>query len=659
MLTLATLQRLALTVALLTMLSPAAHGTVSSVTVEPPVVAGDAAIDWQWIGLQNETSTPCPKPSGNSWLVEPLFVPALNGGVTSVPAALRAFCVYTHVTPDNVTTADLAALAALKPQQLSALEMDSLSVTPAGELEDAAWVELANHFLGQAGANIQVDPNAPATHLAIVDTAETDSQNAYLNQGNSPHGYTLLNMARALLCNGGDCAADVTSRLAMPFRLQSLGTGNRVVRDLLDGGEFGSVAEAARGLQREVAFWSLLNHDNRLVLNLSLGWDPVFGGGEAMITDMPLAVRAVYRAIVDARCRGALVVAAAGNDPGGPPVSGPLYPAAWERRPAPGLTECGAALGYLPWSSYFPPSTSTYAPLVYAASGVQVDGNPLVNQRAGAGAPLAAFADHAVAEGATPGSPTAVLTGSSVATLVVSSAAALVWHHLPTLRADEVMDHLYQAGDDLGRSPEVSLTTTSASPPPTVRRVSLCTARHRACAVDGPCSVPPSPCGSWDPTPPDLSAALELAVFEDADEVDLSLKTAEQVLPSDCASRSLWLESEESDPADPCPALQYRHLGRSPWRTEPQPGSNFCPSCPLDQASSTLLLETDDSDASAVWYDPVLVLCDDSYTLGVSELAAGDVLTVSGISLGGCTRAWLSATTERGSVSSPLLILEP
>lgn len=627
----------------------------AAVTVEPPLQAGDAEIPWQWIGLQIDVHTPCPQPEGGNWTTDYLFAPAIAGGVDGIPPALRSFCLYSQPAPGSVSAAALGALAALKPAKLSALEMDSLSVTPSGVIENALWRDLENHFLQQAGHAIRLDRKGSTTHLAILDTTRTDNKRAHHHEGNSPHGYTLLNMAHTLLCQGRRCAADITSRLAMPFRIESRGTSHRVVRDTRHGGQFGSIAELARGLQREVALWTSRRNTSRLVLNLSLGWDPVFGGGATDVSTMPLAVQAAYRAIADARCRGALVIAAAGNDPGGPALTGPLFPAAWEHRAVPGTAACTQAIGYTPPDGPPPGGGPIYNPLVYAVSGVQADGTRLANQRSGAGASLAAFADHGVVKGHTAGSPTAVLTGSSVATLVVSSAAALVWHHLPALRGDEVMAHVYQSGDDLRRPPEVVLPTAGRLRP-SVRRASLCAAQQRACRTDGPCRVPLRPCPPWNPARLDLSSAFSSIASAVTDEVDLTLKTNEKILPRECRSRALRVEKDRAHPANPCPDRQYRQSAAAPWRTDPQPGSSFCPSCPLNESTSTLLLETDGSDPRAVWSDPILVLCGVSYDLGISELTAGQVFAVTGISLGSCREAWLSALTTDGSVTSPLLI---
>lgn len=622
----------------------------SAISVDPPVAANDAAIDWQWVGLDKDADTPCPRPGNSGWIVDKLFVPVGGGGIPNIPPALRPFCLYSWAPPGSVPAAALASLNALLPGQLSALEEDSLSVTTSGALETALRSGFEHEFLEQAGATPPLAAGSRPPYLAIVDTSIDDSTHAYRNVGKSPHGYTLLNLARALLCQTSPCSAQISSSLAMPFYRQA----GQVKRDTTIGGMYGSVAELARGVQREVARWAGLNPDRSLILNLSLGWDPAFGGGEATVPAMPLAVRAAYASLADARCRGALVVAAAGNDPGGRITRGPIYPAAWEQRAAPDLGACTAALGSAPPARLFPTTGPAYRPLVYAVSGIQADGEQLANRRPGAGAALVAYADHGTAPGAS--GPTAVLTGSSVATLIASAAAAQVWSHLPGLRADQVMGHVYQGGDIVSGTPNFVLTP-SRTLRPHIRRASICSAQHRACTVSGRCATSPPTCPVWDKKALDLTPSLELAAFETATTVDLSGKTTTASLPKACHRRSIALGEDETTPTDPCPDRQYRSTQGAPWETDPQPGSSFCPSCPLNESTDTLLLETDDSDPSAVWTNPMLILCDTTYDLDITELRAGDVFEVTGISLGSCTEAWLTAITgSGGSVTSPLVI---
>src|SRR6185295_8822360 len=157
----------------------------------------------------------------------------------------------------------------------------------------------------------------------------------------------------------------------------------------------------------------------RIVMNLSVGWPAAFGGSEAVIDDMPAPVQAALAVLEFASCRGAIVVAAAGNRSWGPDGdTGPLYPAGWEVRPAPGLQAC-IDRGAQPRPADFPPATSTvYRPLLYAVGGVQANNRVLANSRPASEPRLTAFADHAVVDDTT-GAPTAVLSGTSVSTLLV------------------------------------------------------------------------------------------------------------------------------------------------------------------------------------------------------------------------------------------------
>ena len=151
-----------------------------------------------------------------------------------------------------------------------------------------------------------------------------------------------------------------------------------------NGGSIGSQADVARAIYDEVGRWegSLgVGDEHKLVLNLSLGWHPAYGGSETR-TSMPVPVRAVYDALRYASCKDALVIAAAGHEDtpdSGSQADGPLYPAAWESEPATTSSEC--LTDFLTTST--PSATGTYTPLIYAVGGVDVHLNPLPISRPG------------------------------------------------------------------------------------------------------------------------------------------------------------------------------------------------------------------------------------------------------------------------------------
>jgi hypothetical protein len=125
---------------------------------------------------------------------------------------------------------------------------------------------------------------------------------------------------------GVNCVGFVSHNLALPMVTPTIATPAL-------GGFFGYQSQLAASLQAAVSDWKAHNagaaaadetpHE-RLVINVSLGWEPIYGGAVPAAGPAGLAppVRAVYDALQHAACNGALVFAAAGNDPGGrrPPL---------------------------------------------------------------------------------------------------------------------------------------------------------------------------------------------------------------------------------------------------------------------------------------------------------------------------------------------------
>src|SRR5262249_30891555 len=125
----------------------------------------------------------------------------------------------------------------------------------------------------------------------------------------------------------------------------ALAYGDGGVRDVAAGGTHGSPKDVAAAIYQAVVTGKSVGGIPNVVINLSVGWEPQWASGfvdtkRSAFGTLRAATTAVYEAIRFASCRGALVVAAAGNT--GIGKTGPMYPAAWELQPAPGLanTEC-------------------------------------------------------------------------------------------------------------------------------------------------------------------------------------------------------------------------------------------------------------------------------------------------------------------------------
>ncbi|MCP4655044.1 MAG: hypothetical protein GY856_06450, partial [bacterium] len=264
-----------------------------------------ACATWRWVGLKTDPNAPCPPATG--WTSTTLSCSPANP-----PPGLRRFCLYQG--------GDVNDLLALVPGELQSIEQDCLAVIPAGgEIEQATWSELAEHFHNQAGGML-TDPVSAPVRLALIDTAATRTAAVGSYPGNSAHGYTLANLADNLLCDGDpNCVVDLTAQLALAYLSFDYAVASLSLRDDVDGGYAGTLFDLARAVRCEVEAWEQNPGNPHLVLNLSVAWNgELFGGHETLVDDMPLDVQAVYRAIGDAVCRGVVVVAAAGNVTGGP-----------------------------------------------------------------------------------------------------------------------------------------------------------------------------------------------------------------------------------------------------------------------------------------------------------------------------------------------------
>jgi subtilase family protein len=468
-----------------------------------------ACAEWRWIGI-SQPAARCPDIPG--WTAQPLF-PQLAPAQEiceqgTVPDAkliseLNRFCVYEIANPKK----------RLKhvpfPPAVSAglvrFDRDCAALSPSGGADrEPEARRLSEQFLAQAGRPRTLTINDRlGVRLAFLDTQPTGI-GVPKKSGRSQHGYTLTHIARHLVCSpetSDRCAAQITTQLALPIVKFNAKKQAKTKRDEIHGGRFGMQSDLAKAIRDEVDAWqSELRRGSpqqHLVLNLSLAWDgELFGGLDAeQIDEMTAGTQAVYQALEYAASYDALVLAAAGNRKDCPlETVGPLLPAAWERG---GPAEESCAL------------RRQTSPLLYAVGGVQSQGEPIFNARRNGMPQRAAFAENAVVPSWDPEYSTAVYTGSSVATAVVSSIAAVVWDTRPERSAAGVMDLLDHSGDILplkadfwfgsGGSPAASATGA-----PNVHRLSLCAALEKACEGLRICPAA-LPCERWAPQPPLVS----------------------------------------------------------------------------------------------------------------------------------------------------------
>jgi len=346
----------------------------------------------------------------------------------------------------------------------------------------------------------------------------------------------------------GGSAVEIATQLALPIVKFNAASPDDSERDEKQGGYVGSFADLAEAIHQQVAAWK--NWDQKrgrhLVLNLSVGWDGEQFGGltETRVCDLPVGPRAVYLALEYAARQGALTFAAAGNAQSGPRASsGPLLPAGWARG---NIQEsaCGKGLK---------------TPLLYAVGGVQWDGAPITNARRGGMPEFAAYADH-VSVRDLEGNPTSTYTGTSVATAIVSSIAARIWHQYPHQSAEQIVDLLRTRGEDLHYRADFYYGANA----PNVRQISLCSALGLRC----PERSRPALSKFIDEKPNSPSGALS--------EVNLS--------PADaCGSGIFYQVSNLGTPGtldakQVCPWLVVDDYWSEPWVIT-QPEFDPCPDC--------------------------------------------------------------------------------
>lgn len=462
------------------------------------------------IGLSTGPTCPRPKDAKDGrWEVAPVF--QLPG--ERLPASMARLCAYSWVgcgPPDE---------AALPQDELAFAADDPPVVMPLAPAQKAASevVKTARARLARAAdapSPVPATADAKTVIVGLPDTSPAPPKGAGdIGLEAISHGFDLAWITRYLACPGGTlrpCLARVRTDLALGRK----------------GGR-GARSDLAASIVRLVSVWK--KQDSRsapLILPIAAGWEPLAetalpwrkkpsGGESASAGDpdnlpapaapyagagAPLSPgsRAVFAALHYAACHGALVIAAAGNDPGyKDSPSGPMLPAAWETLPAPSASACKAWFGDDAVAKLAAPKT-TYTPLVHSVGGVDERDHPIPGTRA-AGLPRllapaslgAAYPDDPTDAGyarlCAPGAdvPSAFVcdrtvprTGTSVAAAVTAAIAAVVWAHHPDKSGHDIMSALQAGGISLGEKPDYMLASTGKE---TIVRVSLCGALAASC----------------------------------------------------------------------------------------------------------------------------------------------------------------------------------
>lgn len=420
---------------------------------------------FRWTG----TAQTCVAPL--EWIAQPLF----PSSAPNLPAALRGFCLYTwssmgrgvDPTPDQIAALFSTSQALHMTEDVPVVFPNSLPST-----EEVSYLtRLRGALREQVGdaSLLPKLPQAPAVRVVVIDSAP-DSSSGHIQPGVSRHGDTLAHLIEDIVCqpDGGPCAAEVTTALALPWITRGVPGPN--------GGYIGSLADVSRAIERAVEKWvndrkaSPATTPARLLLNLSLGWEDSPGIADCSTApfEQPTTPAEVVRQTLQyAASQGALIISAAGNDSGGPaPRTGLLCPGRYQAVPR----------GNDPLQS-----------LLIAVSGLDYQDHPLETARPLGITGIAGLGLGGVAWGQSDPVPPA-LTGSSVATAVVSAVSALVWAAQPSWTPGQVTRAVYDGGLDVGAMADAC--PLSIGPCPS-HRVSVCGALHAAgtspsCAIPGP-----------------------------------------------------------------------------------------------------------------------------------------------------------------------------
>jgi hypothetical protein len=572
---------------------------------ELPAELVDACPDTQWVGYLLEGPAVCPQVADNPrrpgrWVVAPIApagMPRTQG--------LKRYCLFTW--QDAPPYDQPVPVEELPDAPFIRLERDCQVTAPAStevDLPLAVASELTHAFdrqLGLARLGDHPGPLSPV-RVAVIDTAADlqgqapgDDLPDISDNGHADAVGTLIYRIGCFFDPvSSPCQALIRSELALGRRPVGPEFPNSIewLADL--GGDFGSQAETARAMYDAVVHWLDDDAEQHLIINLSLGWDAVYGGHRK--GDMRLPARLAYDVARFATCQDALLIAAAGNRSDLTTVEGPMSPAAWERKPA----ACRVA--------------DAYDPMVHAVAGVDGADRILQSARRKGIPRLLAPAAHVVTplvpDFVADPLPARVHTGSSMAAAAVSGIAALVWSVRPDLQRHEVMDIIYASGEPIGGRARFGLRGDRQ---PRVR-VSACHAVELACAPG--CQLAPERVPVCEPRRPRRG--------------DARPRWAELVDVLEAFwSQGAGLPLQPEPPAAP-PGPVSVPVSLEPWAT-PQPGIITCPTCGI--SSNRLVGKVYSPSGVSIWATGKILVdfagCADKTLLAPPSVLTGQAFKIS------------------------------
>ena len=514
----------------------------------PPPPISAVCPDTSRVGKMQSAATSCPDAPDATWLMEPLF-----GAGAQAP--LSQYCQYTWNSAAPPNLAGLPANAGRPGTVWTAADcMAVTTAAPSDVAESLVRDELKSSFWN-AVERPSALPARPLPGLP-VRVAVIDSWPSFMTAGNSAHGAGMAGIVQNLTCDliPGECPISLVPHLA----LNMLEPG---VHNNLLGGTFGHQSRLAVQIHKAVADWQSDPVPSNLILNLSIGWDPVFQVGPGGL-DRPSA-QSVRDAIDEAVCAGALVIASAGNSSFGPtPTTGLAFPAEWSSQKA----SCGGA-----------------RPLVWAVGGVDAKDQLLFNSRTNGIPKLTAPGELAYGAptlfwGAVHAGP---FTGTSVSAAVATAAAANVWMYADTLTASQVMEQVTSTAVPLS----IAASACASYGCGNAQRISIC----RSAASKAPGGAAAVPCVQhaeaggvrpvWTSGQAAAVDALAAVRFVGPPLVTLLPTAAPCTKPI-----YVPLGTASFIGPSPCPIEQYPNAVLEP-DIGPQPGPDPCGACSIGASS--------------------------------------------------------------------------
>lgn len=492
----------------------------------PPEIAGACRND-RWVGYQLNNPGACAPPTRRTltgrWVVRKLFP-----NHASMPPDLQRFCLYQW----RSRTSSRPVIRVLPNTADMRLERDCEAVTPlftpgpSAPLFEQAFASqmLLPEFPPQATL-----PTTTRVRVAVVDTSPTEKLTGLPSPGADGHGFVVGAVARDVSClrSGAgvlDCAADIVSYQGMPL-------GDGVA-------SFGRPTDVARAMFWAITDWIDQAPADRLLINLSLGWDGRYSGLHG--PEMRITALAPWLVAQWAACQDVLIVAASGNRSQINASVGPMFPGGWE-------SDTRICPAHNPF---------TYAPVIHAAGALDGRDEILRMVRPGGLPRMLAPSAFVTAHAPTTSGHTIqsrLVSGTSLSAAALSGTAAMVWAFAPDLTPEQVMEQIYRGGVSL--SEQADFAKNGFWP---VARVDTCSAVHRVCqATSCPAHCTPRAEGSDDRPNFQTAVDLELPGLRAGPLTPNVIKTAYPLVPS------------------------TPEISVNPY-AGPQPGGSICPLCGFD-----------------------------------------------------------------------------